>query len=643
MDRFVDLCKGKYYAIPANQRGYSWQYSHIDDILKDLMIAGNQAHYFGPLIVSRDRFEPDFQDDERATTARYILEDGQQRFTTFLILINAIRLRLEELSGGPDLRSKELAQLLFYQHNGTQLRLQNENTSLNDCIRTILTGSPAWPRRPSPPMLSLRKAAEHIRAKFSTFDESELIDWKNRLLNQAKFVWVDLQTEGINRYLAFDAINSRGLPLSELDKIKNFCILVSQERALGLVPEDEWYRAIQNMQDFQVGSRSHEESCITDLFSAFHNQAVTQSNVHSSFVQRYRVLLEQPDERKARDFEEFIDFWEPWSKSFAFLISPNRSNDYGNLCTKDAGSWLDRLDNMELPSICRILLVACHIRMSPEDFAKVARACEIYTFRVYAVMRYRKDKNSKAIISLAQEVLRLDRNLGYVLATICKWMGDLAPMSEVLGALANGENKYFYDPKYKGWAHTYYFLYEYELFLSPAGVPPLPWAKNREEKVNTQEHILPQNHRDSGWWESEWPDDKEADDFKHRLGNLVLSAGNSVLKRKSIGLKIEDPQATYYYNHRSATNSEKVIRNLTDGSSWRSENIIRREHTMLEFTATRWSMPCCSDNSDVNLPLEFRELGLSEISVNFPDCIMHEELEDNSDLDPDDLDENDGR
>jgi hypothetical protein len=73
------------------------------------------------------------------------------------------------------------------------------------------------------------KALDEVHRQISNFVDGlsvhELLNWKAKISNQALFVWVDLASAGVNRYLTFDAINSRGLPLSEFDKIKNFCML----------------------------------------------------------------------------------------------------------------------------------------------------------------------------------------------------------------------------------------------------------------------------------------------------------------------------------------------------------------------------------------------------------------------------------
>jgi len=606
MNRFSDLCVGRYYVIPQNQRGYSWAPEHAEAIFSDLNLAGTHAHYMGPIIVTRTG-EPDFQDDDLNTTVEFTLEDGQQRLTTFFMIACEILRRIEVINGAPDIESLEIQRLLFYNSGGPQLRLKNSNSDLHQYFSFLLTGSPAPPGQRTPPMVALDRVRGCISRFFADEDLPSLIIWKKKLVNKAKFIWVDLASESVNRYLTFDAINSRGLPLSEFDKIKNFCILITSHCGIPVQPEDEWYKAITKLEDFRVSARFDEASFISELYAAFFDERVGQGNVHSAFVERFRKLLKARDQQLEDQLRAFVQLWEPMAHSFGFVATKNRNLHYGILCSREAGKWLNRLDNMELPTITRILLTACHKILSQSQFAVIARACEIYTFRVYAAIGYRKDKYANHISHLAHEVLMGGKQDRAVLERICLWLSELAPMAMVVSRLGDGEAKYYHDSRIRGWVHCYYFLYEYELSNSPQGVFPIPWESSGQGRFNTQEHILPQTHRDGGWWEAHWPDEADADRFKHRLGNLVLTSNNSVLGRKPINLKINDPSALHYYDHANATNSEKRIRNFTNGNQWQPVNIFRREFEMLQFASKRWAIPCCADNGKIKLPNEFVE------------------------------------
>jgi hypothetical protein len=478
-------------------------------------------------------------------------------------------------------------------------------------------------------MNAMQAAWDWAKAYFSDMDKDECLQWKNRLMHQARFILVDLEKAGVDRYLTFDAINSRGLPLSQFDKIKNFCILINKHRGLGEAPESTWYRSIQLLESYGVGQRSTEEAFITELFNVFHTARISQGDVHQKFVERYRALIEGPDPVLEGQFVAFIKLWESYAASFGLLASKSqvKRKHYGTKCSSGSGNWLDRLDNMDLPTITRPLLVAGHIELDDTEFEELARACEIYTFRLHAVLGRRKDMNAIGIITLANQVLIHGEPIGKVLSQLCTWLGSWASLDKVVGFLANGEPKYHFDNSVSGWAYCYYFLYEYEVHVSPLGVSGLAWGDNNQAKINSQEHILPQKHRDGGWWQAEWPDELSAERAKHRLGNLVMTSGNAILGRKSIDKKLDDSTAAYSYNCADATNSEKLIVSFTDGTSWKLENILKRELAILEFAANRWSIPCCLDNGNVYLPDSFKVIEADHLTIDHSDCIGEVETE----------------
>ena len=626
MYTFTNLCDGRYFTIPENQRGFSWSKKEVDALFNDLLLARTNSHYMGPVIVSRTD-EPDFADNvSLRTTAEFTLEDGQQRLTTFFLIANELRLRLIVAQNGETIASDQLDQLIFFTRGIKQPRLRNSNADLNQHLLHHLLRQVAPPPTLTPPMASLEEAIHTIRVRLQMADVQSLIEWKNRIANKAKFIWVDLREEGVDRYLAFDAINSRGLPLSEFDKIKNFCILVDNKRNLNLHADTRWYEAIAHLEAFGVSSRADEASFITELYSVFFNERVGREHVHSRFVENFGLLLSESQTSLQQLLQEFVSLWESYAHSFAFITSSGRPGYYGDECTKGAGDWLDRLDNLNLAAITRPVLTASHHQqMSPADFERVARYCEIYTFRLYAVVGRRKDFNGQAITQLANQLLRELKDADYVGRMVCLWLSNEAPLRDVIAELCDGKAKYHWDENVKGWAYGYYFLYEYELDHSPGGVTPQAWARAEVGKRSSVEHILPQSHRDQGWWQTEWPDEAVADRFKHRLGNLTLTANNAVLGRKRIELKLLDPDATHYYNHQRATNSERQIREFTDGSEWKKEHILRREFEMLKFAAKRWSIPCCVDNGTINLPDEFIEVSssMSSIVVAEEVCLSH--------------------
>ena len=622
MISFKMICAGKVFSIPANQRAFSWGESQVTDLISDLKLAGTQSHYLGTVIVSRAVGTPDFQDQNQVTTALFTVEDGQQRLTTLFIFANEIRKQMN-FRQIHSLQASELDDFVFLNHHGKSPRLRNEQSNLSQYFSYILSGQPAPPADRVAGMNSLDTVKAYLENFVRLLSDLELLTWMQTLANRALLVWVDLAEPGsnLNRYLTFDAINSRGLSLTEFDKIKNFCILIGSLRGnpLAQTVSTSWFNALLELEKFSVNTRANEQDFIAELYSSHHNKQIGHGDVHDDFVQRYRPLLNNSDPVLEAELNHFIALWQPYARSFGFLVNRRRRNYYGSMCTIGAGNWLDRLDNLDLLTITRPLLVASHLKFNQNDFELASKYCEVYTFRVHGVLRRRKDANSGKIIGAANAMLRGASTISDFHSAMCDWLAAYGPLVAVLQELVDGKPKYAFDPNMPGWSSCYYFLYEYELSVSPQGVQPLPYASNRELSKNQQEHILPQSHRDGAWWEAEWPDASQADKAKHRLGNLVLTTNNLALGRRQIAEKLSRIPPDYCFEHQNATNSEKRVKNFTNGSEWKLDNILKREIELLTFAAERWGLDCSqADSGSVQLNPEFVSIGVSTMPLNTP-------------------------
>jgi len=641
MDPLKDILRNNYYIIPENQRGYSWRKPHAEALINDLNLMGGSSHYMGTIIVTWAGESKDFQDDEsRDHTKGFILDDGQQRLTTFLLLIHCFVNRFKQIGEDTNTHSKDLKSYLTYSKDGKHLRIQNHQTELDQFLRHLLLGD-SRPSSRTAPMMALVEVFDYFSDFFKDLELNELIDWKLKVSAQAKFILVDLQNGNIDRYLAFDAINSRGLPLTEFDKVKNFCALLTKRRP-GLStnnPEGSWYKALEALEKFSVTTRQGESTFIAEAHSVFVNERVGNDKIHEHFVDQYNKLLSEDDTSLEGSLKDYVKKWETYAAAFGFVISQKRQSIAPGTATARANANLTNIDHMKLPGITRPLLCAGLQKYTKQEFEKLTGWCEIYTFRVHALAQRRTDKNSQGIIWLANMILFGGKSIDDVGKQLCKWLDGFAPLRGAFDFLSNGGVRYHYDTKMKGWSHCYYFLHQYELSTIHGGASPPTWQDAAERQKSSIEHILPQTHRDGSWWESHWKDPDLAEKYKHRLGNLVLTNNNSSLGQKAFPQKLEDPPAPYYYKHNDATNTEKLIRDYTDGSNWHKNEILKREAALIIFALDRWSMGCCSDNDRYVFPDEFSSaLADKKFTVNKQPCVVSSGIDERDPEEPKDDD-----
>lgn len=89
ISEYLKISSNEVFMIPEYQRGYSWNIIQCDKLWQDIlafMDSGiNDPYFFGTVII------------DCSDSTKFSLIDGQQRTTTFLLLLKALLLRLEEI------------------------------------------------------------------------------------------------------------------------------------------------------------------------------------------------------------------------------------------------------------------------------------------------------------------------------------------------------------------------------------------------------------------------------------------------------------------------------------------------------------------------------------------------------------------
>ena len=86
---YLKINRNEMFVIPEYQRGYSWKIEHCDKLWQDIEAFiesdSTDPYFFGTIIV------------DCSETNKFCLIDGQQRTSTFLLLLKAVQLRIKEL------------------------------------------------------------------------------------------------------------------------------------------------------------------------------------------------------------------------------------------------------------------------------------------------------------------------------------------------------------------------------------------------------------------------------------------------------------------------------------------------------------------------------------------------------------------
>lgn len=231
------------YRIPKYQREYTWGINDWDALFNDV-IENDFGYFLGSYICVNS-----------GSLNGTILEviDGQQRFTTIMLLLTALYEKLSALKEQMDedertdlvnLRSELANKRQTYTSDGIKkteyvqrLILQKQNMNDEDFSyvlsdKGVITGQKAHPKNFGNRRIS--KAYKH----FGRLIDDEVTDVKKekpnisdvgalfgivRKFENAIMVGIEVDTNK-DAYMLFESLNHRGVPLSALDLIKNTLI-----------------------------------------------------------------------------------------------------------------------------------------------------------------------------------------------------------------------------------------------------------------------------------------------------------------------------------------------------------------------------------------------------------------------------------
>lgn len=248
ISEYLKLKKPENFVIPEYQRGYSWDITQCDKLWQDIeaFISSNASdpYFFGTIIV-----DCSFDD-------KFSLIDGQQRTTTFLLLLKALLIRLNEVI--PDVpddeesealkaglkanRNKIMAILYKAEDEDIPSMLKNsskikdililENKSINeiypDEIKKIIEAedysTSAQNVHKIPRKQKDNKYTNHFRNFKFFFDklgekqESQLNQFAKIFLQNCQVI--EIRSWQIEQAITmFNSLNSTGMPLSDADII----------------------------------------------------------------------------------------------------------------------------------------------------------------------------------------------------------------------------------------------------------------------------------------------------------------------------------------------------------------------------------------------------------------------------------------
>jgi Protein of unknown function DUF262/Protein of unknown function (DUF1524) len=480
-----ELLIGRLFRIPDYQRAYAWEKKQRDELFEDIEeVQRSGQDHFMATVVCLARGKRSIGADE-FTVAEVV--DGQQRLTTFVVLLKAVE---KILSAEDKLEAKikaEIIDLLVKADDHALVLLQTNHDSSSVFLDYIRVGV----IQPSPALTAADKnlidAAHECEAFVKKWAaHTSPVELVALLRNRLSMIYHEL-TDEASVYRVFEVLNSRGLDVRWIDKCKS--------QLMGLV-----FQNADTAQRVEVLREMHviwqDIYRILGLRGDLGDDALRFAGTLRADEQKNRLLSQEDAattlvQRASSNLTEIID-QARWLKSVVSIVHLLDSNA--------------RLKAVTRIVHARFLAVSILLKQFPKEIEEsLLGYWERLTFRIFALGEADTRNKNGDYVRLAYDVFTDNLHEAEILARM-RAIGQDFPIEKVM----TGVKDYYHS--YEGWTEELrYLLFRYDEYL----------AKEAGEKINQAEWIKIWAVDPSKSIEHIKPQSSQVG-YVHHVGNLTM-------------------------------------------------------------------------------------------------------------------------
>jgi uncharacterized protein with ParB-like and HNH nuclease domain len=487
----------KQYIIPLYQRSYVWEKKHwqtLWDDLKELLYPSDDnkddnKHFFGSFVTMP------LKNNEKIK--KFLLIDGQQRLTTILVLLAALRDKAKENDSTEKLAEEIEQQYLFNPYSGNTLKLlptklQNDR----NCFEQIIRGEKS----------SVTNRIQECFLFFTKLVSSPKIDIKKLkgiILNTLVIVHIELDHRD-DPYKIFESLNAKSAELSQADLIRNhFLMRINDDKQQE--DYDTYWKPIQQ----KLGDNTSE---YMRHYLMKDGAMVKKNDVYFTLKKRIDGLKPRTDVIDLlKELNKFAGYYEK-------LLYPEKET---NREIKDSLSRLNKIElTLAYPFLLNIYDDYETQKLSVVQFVEILNVLENFSVRrsICQIPSYRLNKIFPTLYKKSSEQ-------GHLIGGLKKELSKYQYPTDLEFIKAFKTTPLYSSSKsYRARQKTKFILWRLEYFENKEPV-------DMESKNITIEHIMPQKLT-SEWEKSLGKDYLNIHEtLVNTIGNLTLSAYNKDLAR----------------------------------------------------------------------------------------------------------------
>lgn len=571
LDKFLNY---GIFVIPEYQRGYSWNTEQLLDFVSDLNdVTYIREHYFGTITLVKSGNES----INNRFKNKYDIVDGQQRITSTHLFIISLYHRICELD-----KSKADDDIIeFVLYKGVPLlRLNNKNDQ--EFFNNLLIEGNINILKNLRPSSKTQKNLLHARLFFDKYfrnissSPKTLFQIRNNLYSKFKLNIFELEEES-EVGLVFETMNDRGLPLSDIDKVKNYLIYLAHklnDASLAKEINRKFGDIFTELMKIQEGAPTKiENQFLKDCYIVYKGETKNLNDIHKKIknnitqkdIYKINGIFDKNNserQKKINEIKGFVNFLYKTAENYSTLINKTFDDDKIN-------SSLLRIDVLgKIETFLPIFISILSQRNYKKEFIiPICDILETYCIKVYIFGNRKQNTGNSSIQNLAHQVFnskikfnQLKDELRYLVSK------NSSNTSEVKKSITD---KPIYEPSNE--LIIKLLFYDYEIFLQEAQEFKYELGSLQDYLSNKKisiEHILPQTTQ-PGVSQSA---------FLNTIGNLVISFSNSKLSNKEFSSK----KSIY---QQSNLESERELFYYSD---WNDKTIKERAKKISKFILDNW-------------------------------------------------------
>lgn len=561
------------FRVPVYQRNYDWRFENCEKLFKDIIECSqeNKIHFIGTIVY--------LNYCNSSALDECLIIDGQQRITTLVLLIKALRdIAIEQRND----RVKNDAEECLFNTNCDEINrlklkpIKKDNTQLelllDDRIESINQKSNIYKNYST--CVNLIHAALENRKQLS--------DIWDGLLN-LELVEITLEKDKDDAQLIFESINSTGVDLTSSDLIRNYLLMeLKDSKEQEYLYEKYWLCIEENLNSI--------DSNKTNLEKYFYDFLIMKNKNYIKETDVYEIFKKYCKENSYTKEEVLIEL-KNFSKYYKLLID-GENTEYSGDIIKAAEMFRILNHNTAYPFLMVVLDDYENKVINEEDLKKILNLFGNYALRrlicgvpssnlrrFYATLYYKifkKEENKKKYYKAIE-------------AYICSLKTeDVFPHDNLFEERLKTENLY------KKLSVLKYLLENVENFDS-------------KELINfdnlTIEHIMPQT-LSKGWRDMLGNNYREIHEkYLHTIGNLSVTGYNTKYSNESFEKKKELMREC---KTKLAVLNEIVL----NSDKWEAKEIEKRAKQISNIIMKIYSYP---QNVDKTIEFDnFIERGLRE-------------------------------